>query len=649
MFKRIQVSTLAIRLGLVLTAHLSLGLDASDPCSDRKFCGNLTIIYNGAGENLANGDNKGVDPAARDTVKYLNALASASAKNSKVLLMSSDTSTEVAGAVATAQKKMGANFTHIPTSRPSFDQYLNNDAALAAMKKSFESDPDCQEFIKNNPGVDLSKFIKVDVVVASHSGMSGGKFAGLPVWPSDNDRGEDTSHDELLASDTSAQNSKTLLKAQDFDQLRTTFGESVFQNISVTCDGKDVAELILPKKDDSCACYVGYTDSGMLSIRSSNSPASVMDDSIVQSKGDGWPGSKSLATFANPMQNYNRWMIFNSSMIDENSSGKAPSFAVVQSRTNHLDSYAISSADTLSSSVLKSTPATLPSGVNIKLVSTTSDRSFNVAYREIESLIAKAKEQQLAYTAGMKRNPEDLKKYREEARGFFNNCIFKPDPKDTMCINFKELVGTFAAQQATDPDFLDATVQLNKVKSDFKSLEGSPILVGKNSDPVGHLASFREQWQNFVDFRNSFTRAARKLGRADESVAALDQMSVKWAAYHSTYVHAYFPDLVKDTLDRRTDNYAKAAQLLKDKFIETGDPKYKKMLEKLRSQLACVLNFPLGPNYREVHEFPVGRLIVDATNPDKQEHAFPGSNLQPSANGDEKPPRVNSNETPALR
>ncbi len=72
------------------------------------------------------------------------------------------------------------------------------------------------------------------------------------------------------------------------------------------------------------------------------------------------------------------------------------------------------------------------------------------------------------------------------------------------------------------------------------------------------------------------------------------------------------------------------------------------MLEKLRSQLACVLNFPLGPNYRDVHEFPVGRLIVDATNPDGRQHILPNG-MQSEGDLNEKKPPVNSNTTPALR
>ncbi|MEZ4816123.1 MAG: hypothetical protein R3A80_13125 [Bdellovibrionota bacterium] len=87
MFKRIQVSKVGMtRFSSFCT--LSLGLDASDPCSNPKFCGNLTIIYNGAGENLGEGDNKGKDPAALDTSDYLNAIARKGTKNSKILLLS---------------------------------------------------------------------------------------------------------------------------------------------------------------------------------------------------------------------------------------------------------------------------------------------------------------------------------------------------------------------------------------------------------------------------------------------------------------------------------------------------------------------------------------------------------------------------------
>jgi len=633
---------------MVLSAHLSLGLDASDPCSDRKFCGNLTIIFNGAGENLDVGANKGSDPAARDSVKYLSALTAASAKNSQVILLSSDRSPLIAAAAASAEKKMGANFTHIPTSRTSFDQYLNNDTALTAMKKTFESDPDCQEFIRNNPGVDISKFIKVDIVVASHSKLKDGKFAGLPVWPTNAEQGEDGYHNELSEADNNSQNSKTILNANDFQQIRTAFGDSVFHNVSVTCDGTDVAEMIVPPKNDTCSCSVGYTDSGVVSIRGYQGDKTAFDDSLVQPKGQQWSGTKSLNIFSNPMHNYNRWSLMELSLVDPSNSGLAPSFSVSKSTVNHLDRFSLSSADTMASDILKEIPAPIANDVSVKLVSATSDREINIAFREIDSLIIKNKEQQSQYLAGMKRDPATLKKYREEARAFFNNCIFKPAATDRMCTGFKELVGAIYAGHETDADFNDAVEMLNKVKSDFKELDDSPVLEGKNEDPIGHLATYRKQWQNFIEFRNSFTRAARKLGRASDAIVALDQMTMKWATYHSAYVQAYFPDLVKDTLDRRTGNFAKAAELLKTKFIETGDPKYKKMLERLRSQLACVLNFPLGPNYKEVHEFPVGRLIVDATNPDGRQHILP-EGIQPEGNVNEKKPPVNSNNTPALR
>ncbi|MEZ4816119.1 MAG: hypothetical protein R3A80_13105 [Bdellovibrionota bacterium] len=40
---------------------------------------------------------------------------------------------------------------------------------------------------------------------------------------------------------------------------------------------------------------------------------------------------------------------------------------------------------------------------------------------------------------------------------------------------------------------------------------------------------------------------------ADKVVAVLDDMSVKWATYHSAFITAYYPDVMKDTLDRRVE------------------------------------------------------------------------------------------------
>jgi hypothetical protein len=89
-------------------------------------------------------------------------------------------------------------------------------------------------------------------------------------------------------------------------------------------------------------------------------------------------------------------------------------------------------------------------------------------------------------------------------------------------------------------------------------------------------------------------------------------MSTKMASFYAAYVDAYFPAIVKDTLSRRLDKIQKAADILKAKYAETSNPVLKAKLEKLRSQLACNLNFSFGPNFRQVNEFPMGNF-ADAT------------------------------------
>lgn len=90
----------------------------AEPCKKRKFCGNLTILFNGAGENLSNDpENRGVDHAARETVQFLDRTVNPARKNSKVLLLSSDSTKAVADAIAAAKnngEKLSAH-PHIPS------------------------------------------------------------------------------------------------------------------------------------------------------------------------------------------------------------------------------------------------------------------------------------------------------------------------------------------------------------------------------------------------------------------------------------------------------------------------------------------------------------------------------------------------------
>ncbi len=575
-------------------------LAESDPCKRRKFCGNLTIIFNGAGENLADDPkNKGVDPSARDTVLYLENAQKIQGANNQILLFSSDSTQAVAKAIQVAKKKKGKNFTHAPTSKPSFDAYLKNDAALEKMKASFAKDPECARLINANPGSDISRFIKVEFWVASHSINLVGKFIGLPVWPANTDRGEDNRHSELASSDLESANPQTILQDKDFDQFRTAFSDSVIQAIVITCDAVDVADMVAPVNSDSCSCFIGYTDRGVVSVVNQYNVKSVSADSLSNSD-----HGNSLLTFANPMQNYNRWALMGSGPKGLINDYDSPIFTIETKKENHFDLFALTSADVYSSDVLATTPAKDSSEVKLKSANVNSDKDFEVAYKEIEALAKRAESQNNAYLATLGRDPNALKRSREEARDFFNTCVHEPKPDDRMCIGFKELIETIDSKKAESLDYEYAIGWLGQVKLDLSEMANYPLMEGKNDDPVANLAKYRKYWENFANFRNSLTRAAIKLGRADEVVAPMEQMSTKWSTYHSSYISAYFPDVVGDTLKRRVENYVKAAELLKAQYSATGDPKYRIQLFRLRSHLKCVLNFPIGPNYKDVQEFP---------------------------------------------
>lgn len=102
----------------------SPGPDDSDPCRSRRFCGNLRIVFNGAGENLSsNPEDPGVDPAARDTVQFLDSITKSNAQNTKVIVLSSDKTKAVATSISKAKKRLGEDFVHIPTSKASFGHF----------------------------------------------------------------------------------------------------------------------------------------------------------------------------------------------------------------------------------------------------------------------------------------------------------------------------------------------------------------------------------------------------------------------------------------------------------------------------------------------------------------------------------------------
>ncbi|MBL9115311.1 MAG: thioredoxin domain-containing protein [Verrucomicrobiaceae bacterium] len=579
---------------------------SSEPCSGRKFCGNLTILFNGAGENL-NSDpkNPGTDPAAGDTIHFLDALSQAKPKNTRVIVLSSDTTKAVKDSIARAKARMGSAVRHIPTSKPAFEQFFKNDAALESLKQGFLKDLECKKHLQE--GEDISKYLKVDIFVSSHSDrLPNGKVA-LPVWPSDDETGPDEKHESLRNAEkgNGKTTSGTCLTTQDFEPLRQKFSEAVFHALPMTCDGAEVAEMILPTETDACSCYAAFTDEGvLLRTQRSEKDASIsyaLNSSLTK---DGWIQSSSVHALITRLSNLYRWRTFSR---DSSSPGvhAAPLFHFHKDKPNlqnHLDYYSVSSAEKYADRVLaangsvanKSAPAIKP---------VTSDSSFETAYEEVTSLLAKTETLDQQYLSGLQRDPHSLKQYREAARDLFNGCFYNDKDPSADCVKLNDVVKRVFDSQKEDSVYIEAAAAFSQVIADGRELGKSELITkALNTDPMGNYQKFAKYWDNFDHFVRTFTSAAKRLGVRVESIPAMDDLTGAFALCFATYIHAYFPDIMQDTLKRRVEKMRKAADVLRTQFAQTGDPKYKTQLLRLRNHLACTLNFPYGPNYREVHE-----------------------------------------------
>ena len=493
MFKRIQIIHMTLRTFLLLSTPLSLCLDASDPCSDRKFCGNLQIVFSGAGENTIEGNNKVVDFYSTDTTQFLNNFAQKS-KNSRMFFMTSDRSKAVTKSATNAKKTLGSNFTQVSASHESFEKFLKNDVYLESIKKSLARDPECQELMRLSPEADISKFIKVDVMVSAHSRNESG-FKGLPVWPKDSDAG---SVDEYtrMSLDDSVSNPQSYVNGDDFKQLRNVFPSSVMGVLSTSCDAADVGNMIISQSNDSCSCYLAMADSGINTKRGMYYDKGAFNSAYKTVRGDVFTGKESLQDFIAPTNDFYKSFVTRS-YGHEDTIYSDPVFALTPEKANPFDSYSLTSANVYSRDILKNNLAS-PSIANPELIKTNT--GIDVAYAEVLKLSEKQVASQDSFRKNLRRNPESLKAGRELAAGFYNNCIFKPAANDLKCLGFKTLLDDMFEKQKADSSlpqqekqvFIDPIFLLNQVRSDLRTFKESPLLEGKNDDPVKYLGIFKK-------------------------------------------------------------------------------------------------------------------------------------------------------------
>ncbi len=588
----------------------------NDPCSrKREFCGRIVLVYNGAGED------SGIQrpEAAEDANAAVKAFIGDSPVLVPSVLFSSDPLVKgglnLAGDRDVKRLAKSGALKLFPSSRESFDKFMAQDGHLAALKEKMANSAPCKLLMKT--GEDASKYIKFEVIIASHSTRElgeGGKFRGLPIWDMDTETG---------TLDDYTRGKRTFVSKPDFQALYRHFPHSVFQVLICSCDSANVGEMMAPVPTESpdaigaCYCFAGLVGRDVKAPsqsiaekwRPEDADKGTLASHYNNHAGNGkWSGADSLYEMSLSIFDNFRFEIASQGPLEYADS----MFAMNDQEKNPLSAFSINSLDLLAA-------AAFNAGGTTTLARSKLDGSignFAAMLAQLETALAKEKPTGSLPVTSNKFVNEQLRKQqrffaiRIRLKDYLINCLW--EHKVPGCNNMSALIsrsdtaGKKEIGNALDT-FVETLSGFSNESEYFIAKPGiySPLKADERKRFEHALSKVRNFREEYLKFQKALHDEAEAEGRAGNIRPELETLSAYVAQFEQSFVDAYFPDFVKDCLDQRQQNVLDYVRNIaaKTNLDNTSVDDFKKV-KAVRDQVNCLTNFPVGPAFDKKYLLP---------------------------------------------
>jgi hypothetical protein len=574
-----------------------------DRCHRDEFCARIVIIYNGAGATLTSQ----IPSEAIDANAAIKAFIGDSPVLVPSIVFSSDSAVRDTKRLKDLEKT-GAVMV-LPASIPSFRKAISKQGRLGGLRAQFLASKQCTAIVKQRE--DISKYVKIEIIVASHSARGrgkDGKYKGLPVWEKDDQYGTPGDHVALGGP---------VLTKEDFQPIYDVFPNAVVQALISSCDSANVGETIAPDPvlhpltaSSPCYCFAALVGKDLLGpIRVDSTSKSAVDDSIcvfashlqTHSADGKWQGALNLQELNLSIFDYART---NARHVDERSDRGDSIFGVKPDSLNPFENFAVNSLDNLVASGYRERRP-ISDGVRVRLDSGSSD----AVSKEVKALLVKQETSKNGLTAtadryvhSRRRLQASFFKMRNGARDYIKNCYY-----DASGLGCQTIYSLIQGARAKGNDSLYTAFEkfekgietfADEKAYTFGEEEGvyfkSPLSKSERERFFKALADVKANWKDYRDLGRLLSKEAQEQGKGTPLDNELADFNGQISALHQAFLHAYFPDLVEDVLEKRaqaTTDFVNAA------LTGTGKDEGVEELKGVCDQINCLTDIPVGPAF----------------------------------------------------
>ena len=215
------ISLRTLSVALVMLMWSASASRATEPLQKRDFAGRLCIIYNGAGETPEGAN------LALDSILEVKAFVADGPGSIPAVLFSSDPTAQNSKTVV--QMEQSGSLLTLRSSKESLEKLLGTNGILEQLKSRLSAEPQFKKLVTK--GEDVSRYLKIEIVIASH-----GTKDGLPIWNLDSDSGERHGFDAPF------------LARGDFQRLYQIFPDATVHAIIGSCYAAHIGETLAPDR-----------------------------------------------------------------------------------------------------------------------------------------------------------------------------------------------------------------------------------------------------------------------------------------------------------------------------------------------------------------------------------------------------------------
>ena len=628
MSKRQLSFNLALLAAVLLHLHRLHAADLCDP--NRKFCGRLLIIIEGAGEILPykKGTDEHESAGESITSRYAYSIFETFRRNnpkgtpSCSIIVSSDPQLKqkVEKNLSKTTKQESGFLGVIPSSVESIEELLSDDSHVSLIQSAIDKLSQCPE-CKSLTGTDRAgvvlPFLKTEIFIVSENAEASG---GIPLWTRNDQEGS--------LEDWQRLNDRKTFGPDSLKRLRDRFGAGVVQFFIETCKGAAMASRFTIT-DAGCSCYLSATNARTFISASPNrrsifvptSSASARRD-VDAFRGDAIHGAVSVTDLAAQM-----WPLFQRQTVNENDdisevplgAKEGASIFAAGNDINPLQPFVYTSADEDAEKILRqlisediaslALEKLLEAGFIEQLPPAfeVPTGKSNADLTKLLTITKKLRHSYPLYTNGKTKQSLGKESSFADYLKKFRQCTKMTNPQPAVCATIRDLIlvaakGSAAGNRQTKAD-ISLVVRRDEFLKEFDDQDAPSLIKRYEKEEITPTDLFmrlttlhRHYWifrQELLSYANNYYHHEWP----SASVQAYREMNHQFQMGLYLAQQAFFPLLLKNALEVRVARIEEAAKLLAIHGDEIKGLDAKAELRQLENDLVCLTAFPLGPAF----------------------------------------------------